>query len=318
MAGPGRRILGLAAAGLLCAPALARAQAAGPLRIIVPFPAGGSNDILARILQPHLAAGLGRPVLVENRAGGLGAAGAIEALRAPPDGGSWLLSFDTEATNAAVLDLPYNLLEDFIPAGRVATGPLVFAAHAGQPWRDMAELAAAARAGPIDFATNGTGAIPHLAMLAAEAALGFHLRHAPYRGGFQAAEDVIAGFVPLIGSNLPVLGPALRAGTLRALAVTTAGESPFLPGVRPLAEQGVPGFEAGTWWVLLGPARAPAAAHAAMAEALATALAESEVRAQILAQGAEVAPLGPAATRRFLAAEVARWGEVIRRHGLRG
>jgi tripartite-type tricarboxylate transporter receptor subunit TctC len=313
-----RRAALLGAAGL-AVPGLARAQAwpARPVRILVPFPPGGSNDVIARILQPRLAAQLGVAVQVENRAGGLGSTAAIEAMRAPADGQTWLLSFDSEATNATLLDLPYRVLEDFIPAGRIGIGPVVIGASASRPWRDLADLAVTARAAPVEFATAGSGGIPHLAMLTVAEALGLRLVQTSYRGGAAALEDVTAGFVPLIASNLPVMGGPIRAGTLRPLAVTTREQSRHLPGVRSLAEQGVPGFDSGTWWMLLGRSAAPEAARSRMAQALASVLAEPEVRRRIEEQGVEVAPLAPPAAQAFLAAEVARWATMIRRFGVR-
>ena len=322
MTQPGRRATLRIATGLvLAAPGLARAQAwpARPLRLIVPFPPGGSNDVLARLLRPYLQQQLGQPVQVENRAGRYGAAGALELMRAAPDGHTWLLSFDSEATNQTLLaDLPYKAMEDLWPAGRIATGALVVASGSAQPYDDIAGMAEAARRGPLEFATAGTGGIPHIAMLAVAEALGIRLTQATYRGGVAALGDVVAGFVPMIASNLPVLGPPIRAGTLKPLAVTTAARSTRLPQVKTLAEQGVPGFEAGTWWMMMGRRSAPEAARDGMARALATVLADAEPRRLIEEHGVEVAPLEPPAAAAFLGEEIARWGALVRRYGITG
>ena len=311
-----RSVFALAAAGL-SAPSILRAQGAWPerpVRLVVPFPPGGMTDIVARLFQPKLSEALGKPVVIENRGGASGSIGAIEASRAAPDGYTWLLAFDTEATNQTAMRLPYRLMQAFAPVSLVATGPLVLAAHKDAPWKTFGDVVAAAKAAPdtINYGTTGVGALSHVSMVLMQQLGGYKLSHVPYRGGGPLAQAAVSGEVPLTMATVPSLGQHIKAGTLRPLGVTTEGESRHVPGIKSFAQQGFPGFEAPTWLALLGRAGTPEAVLRRMGEATSQALSVPEVRSRIEEQGVDVLAGGAERCRRFLNSEVQRWSQVIR------
>ncbi len=316
-----RRTLFALTAGGLAAPHLLRAQGsqAGawperPVRLVIPFPPGGSTDTIARIFQPKLSEALGRPVVIDNRGGASGSIGAIEAARAAPDGYTWLLAYDNEATNQTVMRLPYQAMEAFAPVSLVATGPLAMVAHQGTPYQTFQDVVDAAKWAPdsIGFATSGVGGLAHVSTTLLQQRGGFSLTHVPYRGGGPAVQDAVAGNVPLFMSNVVIISQHMRAGTLRPLGVTTKGETRHVPGVWSFAQQGFGDFEAPTWWAFLGRAGTPEPILRRMQEALATALADPQVRSRIEEQGADVVASAPAECGRFLTREIEKWGQVIR------
>jgi tripartite-type tricarboxylate transporter receptor subunit TctC len=313
-----RRHLLLAAAGTLAAPRLLGAQGAAwpdrPIRIVVPWPPGGSTDTVARIFQPRLAEVLGRPVVIDNRGGASGSIGAAEAARAAPDGYTWMLAYDNEATNQTVMRLPYRTLEAFAPVTLVATGPLALVAHKDTPYRSFQDVVAAAKAAPetINYATSGVGGLAHVSTTLLQEQGGFRLVHVPYRGGGPAVQDAVAGHVPLFMSNVVIISQHIRAGTLRPLGVTTKGETRHVPGVRSFAQQGFGDFEAPTWWAFLGRAGTPQPILDRMHAALTQVLAEPAVKAKIEEQGADIVAGSPEQCRAFIANEIERWGTVIR------
>ena len=311
-----RSMLALAATGL-AAPRLLRAQEAWPdrpIRLIVPWPPGGSTDTIARLFQPKLAEILRKPVIIENKGGAAGSIGAIEAARAAPDGYSWMFAYDNEATNQTLLRLPYKTLEAFVPVSLVATGPLALVAHSTTPYRSFQDVVAAAKKAPdtISFASSGVGGLAHVSTTLLQQQGGFNLVHVPYRGGGPAVQDAVAGQVPLFMSNVVIISQHIRAGTLRPLGVTTLKESRHVPGTAPFAEQGFPGFDAPTWWAFLGRAGTPEPILRRMHEALVQALADGDVRSRIEEQGCDVRATGPDECGRFLGQEIERWGRVIR------
>jgi tripartite-type tricarboxylate transporter receptor subunit TctC len=319
-------VIAAAAAGLaapLAAPRLAGAQGDAwpdrPLRVIVPWPPGGSTDRIARAFQPQLQEILGRPVEVENRPGLSGAVGAQEAAGAAPDGATWLLAFDTEATNQTAMRLPYRMLEAFAPVTLVATGPLALVAHQFAPYAGYADVIRAARREPgaLRYATSGTGGLAHVAATLLQQAGGYRMTHVPYPGGAAAAQDAVAGRVPLLMSNVVAAREHIRSGALRPLGVTTREETPHVPGALPFAQQGAGGFEAVTWWALLGVAGTPQPLMLRMGEAMSRALGEPAVRSRIEERGADVAASSAEECAAFLADEIERWGRVIRDNGIR-
>jgi tripartite-type tricarboxylate transporter receptor subunit TctC len=311
-----RNLLALAAAGL-SAPSVSRAQGAWPerpVRLIVPWPPGGGTDIIARVFTPKLSEVLGTPVVIENKGGGSGSVGAMEAARGAPDGYSWLMAYDTEATNQTAMRLPYRLMQAFAPVSLVATGPLVLVAAQSAPWKTMQELIAAAKQAPdtIPYGTAGTGTLAHVSTTLLQQMGDFKLTHVPYRGGGPALQAVLAGETPLAALPAVTANPQIRAGKLRPLGLTTERESRHVPGVKSFAQQGFTGFDAPTWWAMLGRAGTAEPIIRKMSEAVSTALAAPEVRNRIEEQGADVVGSGPERARRFLNKEVERWGTVIR------
>jgi tripartite-type tricarboxylate transporter receptor subunit TctC len=322
--GPTRRTLLAATLATPAMPHLAAAQGTGawpdrPIRIIVPFPPGGSNDTVARILQPRLTEILGRPVVVENRAGASGSVGNGEAARAAPDGYTWLLANDTIATNDTLMQLPYRALENFSYCTLVGTCPYALVVHPSTPFQRLPQLVEAAKAQPrtLNYATTGVGSGAHIATVLLQQRGGFELEHVPYRGGGPALQDALAGHVPLFMSNIVIILPHIRQGALRPLGVTQKMESRYLPGVVPFAAQGFPDFEALTYWVLVGPARIPAPIVGRMRDAVAQALQDATVQARMADQGADIVASTPQETEAFVRAEVEKWGRVIRDNNIR-
>ena len=316
-----RILLGATLAGL-AAPSIARAQGTWPdrpIRIIVPFPPGGSNDTVARILQPRMSDLLGRPVVVENRAGASGSTGATESVRAQPDGYTWLLANDTLATNETLMQLPYRVMDAFSFCTLVGTCPYALVTHPTTPFQNFQQMVAAAKARPgtLNYATTGVGSGAHIATVLLQQRGDFRLEHVPYRGGGPALQDALAGHVPLFMSNIVIILNHIRAGTLRPLGITQKTESRFLPGVAPFTQQGFPDFEALTYWLLVGPARIPAPIVARMQQVVAQALQDANVQARMNDQGAEIIASSPAQTEAFVRTEIAKWGAVIRDNNIR-
>jgi tripartite-type tricarboxylate transporter receptor subunit TctC len=315
-----RRLLALTAAGLAM-PGLLRADETWPdrpVRLIVPWPPGGSTDTVARILQPKLGEVLGRPVVIDNRGGASGSIGAIEAARVQPDGYTWMLAYDTQATNESVMRLPFRTMEAFAPVCLVATGPLALVAHASTPYRTYADVVEAAKKAPdtLNYATSGVGGLAHVATTLLQQRGGFKMVHVPYRGGGPATQDAVAGHVPLFMSNVVVISQHIKAGVLRPLGVTTKTQSRHVPGTPSFAEQGLTDFEAPTWWAMLGRAGTPQPILDRMHAALVKVLSDGDVRAKIEEQGADVVASSPQECGRFLRTEIDRWGKVIRDNGI--
>ncbi len=315
-----RSLLALAATGL-ATPHLLHAQEAWPerpIRLIVPWPPGGSTDTIARLFQPKLAEILGRPVIIDNRGGASGSIGAIEASRAAPDGYTWMFAYDNEATNQTLMRLPYRTLEHLAPVSLVATGPLVMVAHQSTPFRNFQEVIAAARREPDrwNYASSGVGGLAHISTTLLQQLGNFRLTHVPYRGGGPAVTAAVGGEVPLFMTNVVIVSQHIRAGTLRPLGVTTRTETRHVPNTPSFAQQGLGDFEAPTWWAFFGRAGTPAPILERMHAALAQVLREPEVRARIEEQGCDVAASSPEECRRFVTAEIERWGQVIRQNNI--
>lgn len=317
-----RTLLAVPTAALLATPWIARAQGAWPdrpVRIIVPFPPGGSNDTVARILQPKLTELLGRPVIVENRAGASGSVGSSETARAAPDGHTWLLANDTLATNETLMSLPYRVMQAFSFCTLVGTCPYALVTHPSTPFQNFAQMVEAAKARPqtLNYATTGVGSGAHIATVLLQQRGDFRLEHVPYRGGGPALQDSLAGHVPLFMSNIVIILSHIRAGALRPLGLTQQTDSRYLPGVVPFTRQGFPGFEALTYWQLCGPAGIPQPILERMQQAVKRVLAEENVQARMAEQGADIVGSTPAETEAFVRAEIEKWGAVIRENNIR-
>jgi tripartite-type tricarboxylate transporter receptor subunit TctC len=320
-----RRIfIGLATAGLT-SPAILLAQGLGagfperPLRLIVPWAPGGSTDTIARIFQPRLAEVLGRAIIIDNRGGASGAAGAIEASRAPNDGSVWTFVYDTQATNETLMRLPFRSMEAFIPVCHAASGPLAMVAHHTTPYRTFQDVVDAAKRAPdtLNFATSGVGGLAHVSTTLLQQQGNFRLVHVPYRGGGPAVQDALAGHVPLFMTNVVIVSQHIRAGLLRPLGVTTRGESRHVPGTRSFAQQGFGDFEAPTWWAMIARTGTPAPLVRQMNEALVQVLNEPAVKTRIEEQGCDIVASTLEQCRDFMAAEIEKWGRVIRANDIR-
>ena len=313
----------LLSAALPLAPAVApyRARAQGwapakPMRIVVPFPPGGSTDVLARRLAEKLTPALGQPVVVENRPGAGGTTGADYVSKSAPDGTTLLMGVTGSNAIAASLfpNLPYDPVTGFSPVSRVVSAPLVVAVNPGLGVSDLKGYIAAARAAPgsITYATPGNGTSMHLTGVMFGLAAGVELTHVPYRGSAQATTDLMAGLVKSSFADLLVILPQLRAGTVKALAVTGAERHPLLPEVPTVAEAAIPGFQAESWQGVFAPPHTPPDILARLHAEVAKAMQSPDIRDAFAQQGFRVEATSPDDFAAFVKAEVAKWGRVVK------
>ncbi len=312
-----RRALGALLLASASAPAMAQAWPARPIRIVVPFPPGGSTDLLARRLAERMTPRLGQTVLVENRPGAGGTTGADMVAKSPPDGHTLLVGVTGSNAIAASLfpNLPYDPVRDFAPVSQLVAAPLILVVNPQHPARDVAGFIAAARAAaatPITYATPGNGTSMHLTGELFAQTARVPLTHVPYRGSAQATTDLIAGQVQSSFADFLVSLPHVRAGALRPIAVTSAARHPLLPEVPTIAESGLPGFEALSWQGLFAPAGTPAPVLARLHAEVVDALAAPEIRDPFAQQGFVVAASTPEAFAAFIRAEVEKWRAVVR------
>jgi len=292
----------------------------GPLRLIVPFPPGGPNDLLARVLGQKLSPVLERPVVVENRSGAGGVIGTDAAAKAPPNGLTMALTSAGAIAIAPPLTprMPFSVERDLAPVTLVAIMPELLAVNPKLPVRTLAELVDHAKKNPakLNFASSGNGSMPHLAGESLRAAAGVDIVHVPYRGAAPAVTDLIAGQVQMMFADMPAMMAQVQAGDLRPIALAGRERSPLLPETPTLAEAGFPSVEAENWYGLVAPARTPAPVIAMLHEAVAKALRDPELQRTYAEQGARPVGNTPGEFRAFITAETARWGEIGRRAGV--
>lgn len=304
---------------VLAVPALAqpRFAAARPVRIIVPYTPGGVSDITARLIADPLTAAWGQPVAVENRAGADGIIGTEVLARAAPDGHSLGLVSVAHPVNAAFYRLPFDSIADFTFLSLCSRTPLVLCAARGFGASTPAELVALARARPAGAVTfAGTGGVVRLAPVLFAAQTGIEMTYVPYRGSTQAHPDLMAGRVDIMFDTVPAALPHIQSGALKALATTGATRSPQLPDVPTMAEALLPGFEASTWGMVMGPGNMAEELATTMAQDIHAALRNPTVLDRHRLLGAAVVSSTPAETRDFVRAELAKWGETARRAGI--
>jgi tripartite-type tricarboxylate transporter receptor subunit TctC len=300
---------------LSIAPALAAAQSwpAKPVKIIAPFPPGGSVDQVSRILAAQLTTQLGQQFIVENRTGAGGSIGTHAIATAPPDGYTFGVVFDSHGVNPSLIpNLPYDTLKDLAPVMLIGTSPMALVTHVSQPYRDFRDVLAAARSQPVPYGTTGAGTLGHLAMTQVAASNGVQFTHIPYKGGGPLMTDTLGGQVPLAIGSVFLMNPHVKSGKVRALAVTSAKPSPQMPGVATMAEQGVPGFSALAWWGVIAPAGTPQPIVRRMYEELSKALKDPALAQKFTEQGMEIIGGPPEELDRFVRAEIARWAAVVR------
>ncbi len=312
------------AAALL--PVAARAQGWAPdrpVRLVVPYAAGGPTDIVARLLAERLSADLPQRVVVENRAGAGAMLGTEAVARAPKDGSVLLFTTVVHAVHRALhgARLPFDPVADFAPVALVGVVPMVVLVRPDAPWADMPALVAALRAAnpPLAYGSSGTGGSSHLGVELLAAMTGTRAEHIPYRGTAPALQDLLGGRIALLMDSVATGAGPVRAGQLRALATTGPARSAALPEVPTLAET-VPGFAATTWNAILAPFGTPPATLAAIGAAVGRALSDPSLAARLADLGVDVPPTdrrGPAPAAAFIAAETAKWGQVIATAGIR-
>ncbi|MGG5808565.1 tripartite tricarboxylate transporter substrate binding protein [Falsiroseomonas sp. CW058] len=293
-----------------------------PLRMLVGFPAGGVTDVIARVAAEGMAARLGQPVIVDNRAGAGGNIAAAQAARAAPDGHTLLLATNNShgANPALYQNIGFDPVRDFTPVALLASITNVLVVHPSLPARNVAELVelAKARPGRMNFASAAVGAAGHLVGEMFKTRTGTDIVHVPFRGAAPAQTEVVAGRVEMLFGTLQTVLEPVRAGQLRALAVTSLARVPQLPEVPTLAETVIPGFSADAWFALFGPAGMGEGVTARLNAAARDALADPALRARLTDQGFAVHVGTPAELRAFVPAEIEKWGEAVRISGARG
>lgn len=295
--------------------ALADSYPERPIKFVVPYPPGGGTDVVARIVQPRLQAVLGQSIVIENKGGAGGSLGTDIVSKAAPDGYTVLFTLSSHTINPAIFPkLPYDTLKDFEPVGTVASLPQLLAANPGVPVRTVADVVAQAKAAPdkFSFASVGNGSPGHLAGELMVIRTGAQMVHIPYRGGGPAVTDVIGGQVPLLWVSIPAAAQQVKAGKLRALAVSTLKRSPAFPDVPTMQEAGVADFEVDSWYAMLVPAKTPRAIIDKLNKALNTVLAEPAIRTQLLEQGADAVGGTPEALGKVIAAELPKWAKLAK------
>ena len=318
------RLLAIALATALAAalPVAALAQAAWParpVRIVVPFTAAGTTDLLARALAPELQRAFGQPFIVDNKPGAGGNTGAAEVAKAAPDGYTLLMgTVGTHAINPGLYPkLPYDHVKDFAPVILVAGVPNVLVINPALPVNSVQELIAYAKANPgkLNFASSGNGTSIHLSAELFKTMAGVQMTHVPYKGSAPALQDLVGGQVQLMFDNLPSSLALIKGGKLKALAVTSSARAAALPDVPTNAESGLPGFEASSWFGLLAPAGTPPPVIAKLNGEIAKWLATPEAKEKLLAQGANAAGGTPEDFAQFINAETAKWQKVVKESG---
>ncbi len=316
-------VVALAGAGALppaVAPVSAQAFPARPVRMVVPFAPGGPVDLIARVVAPRIAEALGQTVLVDNRAGGGSTIGTELVVRSAPDGYTVMLTSSSVAINPSIYaQLSFDPVRDLAAVTLVAVSPLMLVVHPSLPVRSVKELIALARArkGELIYASSGTGSAPHLAAELFASMTGVRMVHVPYKGAGPASTDLVAGHVSIMFNNMLNAVPNVQSGRLRALAVTSAARSAALPDVPSIAEAGVPGYDATTWYAYFAPAGVPRPIVDRHHREMAAALKIADIRSRLAAQGVEALGAGPEELARHLDSEIRKWSKVAKASGAR-
>jgi tripartite-type tricarboxylate transporter receptor subunit TctC len=312
-------LVGLAGAFSPAGPAGAQGWPTKPIRIIVPFPPGGTTDQIIRRIQPLLEADLKTTIVVENRGGASGSIGTQVAAAAGPSGNTFLMVFDTHGANPSLLhNLPYDTLKDFAPIMLIGKSPMVITTHPTTPYQTFNDALAAAQRNPgaLSYGTIGAGSLAHLAMSQIGNEFKATFTHVPYKGGGPLINDAIAGHVPLAIASIALFSPHIQAASLRPLAVTSGARASQLPDVPTIAELGLAGFDAESWWGLLAPAGTPPDVIARMYAATAKALQDPRVKQGLTEQGVDYVLSSPEEFGKFIDGEVARWAKVIKANNI--
>lgn len=310
---------GLATSGLALLPGLAHSAsfATRPLRMLVPFPPGGSTDLVARAIAPRLAEALGQPVVIDNKPGASTVIASEQVAKAAPDGHTLLLTSVPLVTNPWLIKaMPYETPQAFAPVGMVVQSPFILAVAAASPLTSWNDLMAKAKAEKLTFASTGSGTADHLAMELLCQQAGLTMVHVPYKGTGPALTDVMGGHVDVMFGNVVGVAPLVKTGKLRALATSTAQRSALLPEVRTVAELGGKPFDVSAWTGLLAPAGTDPAIVAQINAELQKILKAPATRDLLIANGTEPMGSTPADFQAFITRELATWGRIIRSAGI--
>jgi tripartite-type tricarboxylate transporter receptor subunit TctC len=308
-----------AACGIAAPPATAQGYPAKPVKLVVPFPPGGSLDFAGRLIAQKLTEAWSQSVVVENKPGAGGNIGADMVAKAPADGYTILLgALSTHAVNPSLYaSMPYDAVRDFVPITLIAVTPNVLVVNANSPVRNVVEFVAYTKANPgkLSFGSGSNGSAGHLAGELYKVETGTDAVHIPYKGGAPATQALLAGDTQFMFDNLANAMAQVKGGKLRALAVTTAKRSSLAPDLPTMAEAGLPGFDISTWYGLFAPAGTPSAIVAKWNADVTKILNAPDVRARFVADGAEPAPDTPEQFSQFIAAELAKYARIVKASG---
>jgi tripartite-type tricarboxylate transporter receptor subunit TctC len=292
-----------------------------PITLVVPYAAGGGNDVIARIVAERMSAGLGQPIVVENRGGAGGTIATRQVAKTAPDGYTLLIATSSLAINPSLYpNVGYDPRKDFAPVGLIASSSNVLLVHPAVPAKSIAELIALAKQqdGKLTFASTGTGSSVHLAAELFAGMVGVKITHVPYKGSGPALNDLIGGHVSMMFSTMASAAGLVKDGSkVRALAVTGATRSQLFPELPTVAEAALPGYEAVLHYGIVAPAGTPRPVIEKLNAALNTALTNDEMKRRLAVEGAEVMPVSPDEYAADIAKEEAKWSEIIRKSGMK-
>ena len=313
---------GLTAAALLVAftaAAAAQDYPNRPVRLVIPFPPGGSNDVVGRMIATQMSERLGKQVVVDNRSGAGGVIGTEIAANAPPDGYTLLVISIAHAVNPWLYKLNYDPIKSFVPVGILATGPNVLVVNPQVPVQSVKDLIALAKQKPGDlqYASAGVGSFQHLGGELFKLTAGVDILHIPFKGGGPAMIDVIGGHTQVMFSSLVQTTPHIKSGKLRALGTGGAKRSTVLPDVPTIDEAGVPGYLGVNWWGIIAPAGTPQPIVDRVAKALNDAQDTPEVQKQFATEGAEIVKMSPTDFGAFMVKEMNKWERVVKQGGIK-
>jgi tripartite-type tricarboxylate transporter receptor subunit TctC len=310
--------LGLALSALAI-PAVADDYPSRPIRLIIPFPPGGSNDVVGRIVANQLGQKLGKQVFVDNRAGAGGVVGSDLAAKATPDGYTLLIVSTAHVVDPWLYKEPFDPIKDFVPVSIIATGTNVLTVNPTVPVHSVKELLALAKAKPgvLNYASAGIGSFQHLSGELFKLTAEVDIQHVPYKGGGPAMLAVIAGETQVMFSSIVQTVPSIQSGALRALATGGAEKSPILPDLPTIAEAGVPGYIATNWWGIVAPAGIPQPIVDKLHDAIAELLNSAETKKYLDNEGAAPVHMSSAEFGKFIEAEIAKWGPVVKKAGMK-
>jgi len=311
---------------ILCTLALAFATAASaqtyptkPLRLVIPFPPGGSNDVVGRMIAFQLSERLGKSVVVDNQGGAGGIIGTEAVARASPDGYTLLLISVAHAFGASMYKLPYDPVGAFAPVSILGTGPVALCVNPKLPVSSLEDLIALAKSKPgeLNYATAGVGSFQHLSSALFKLQSGLDIVHIPFKGGGPAMADVVAGNTQIVIGSLIQMLPQINSGRLKILGIGSAKRVPALPNVPTISEAGVPGYEATNWWGIIAPAGTPKAVIDRLHKELSAVLATSETKKRFETEGGEAVQMSSEDFGKFIVAETAKWAKVVKEAGIK-
>jgi tripartite-type tricarboxylate transporter receptor subunit TctC len=300
-------------------PATAQDYPTRPVRMIIPFPPGGSNDVVGRLIATHLGDRLGKQVVVDNRSGAGGVIGTEFAAKSPPDGYTLLVISIAHAVNPWLYKLAYDPIKDFSPVGLLARGANVLVVHPSLPVGSVKELIDLAKSKPGDlpYASAGIGSFEHVGGELFKLMAGVDLLHVPFRGGGPALVDTVGGHTKVMFSSLVQTVPQIHDGKLRALGTGGPMRSPVLPDVPTISEAGVPGYEAVNWWGVAAPAATPPAIVDRLSREIEAVQKSDDVQKQLALQGAEAVVMKPAEFGAYIVSEMNKWEKVVKQGGIK-